>query len=227
MIKIVIFDFDDTLVDNRQLDYEGFVIPCTQLGLKIPKPQEISKFRMKGLLAEDIARFLISKNNKKTLNKFLSIRRNFLENQESIKFIHLKKDVKTILSLLKSKKIKCYLCSVRNNKKVLINFFKKTKILQYFSRIYISEDLDFKIDNLHESNRILIKSSLLHKIVKESNFPKNEIFFIGDSIDDLKAAKNNHISFINIINPYQKKKILNMHLNTIKNMNELGKKLSI
>ena len=35
MTKCVIFDFDNTLVDNSKLDYEGFKQPSHQLGLHI------------------------------------------------------------------------------------------------------------------------------------------------------------------------------------------------
>jgi len=36
MTHLVIFDFDDTLTDNRFLDYQAFSIPCKKLGLPIP-----------------------------------------------------------------------------------------------------------------------------------------------------------------------------------------------
>ena len=54
MTHLVIFDFDDTLTDNRFLDYQAFSIPCKKLGLPIPKSQKITNLRKKGFLAKDI-----------------------------------------------------------------------------------------------------------------------------------------------------------------------------
>ena len=45
MIKIVIIDFDDTLVDNIKADFMSFVFPCKKIGLKELKLEEIIEFR--------------------------------------------------------------------------------------------------------------------------------------------------------------------------------------
>jgi len=34
MIKLIIFDFDDTITDNRNLDYESFKTSCNFFNIK-------------------------------------------------------------------------------------------------------------------------------------------------------------------------------------------------
>ena len=43
MIRLIIFDFDDTITDNSFLDYNAFVTPCKQLKIKIPQQKEFIK----------------------------------------------------------------------------------------------------------------------------------------------------------------------------------------
>ena len=54
MIKLVIFDFDDTLTDNTILDHQAFKHPCRFLNLKIPEFNEMIKLRKKGCTAKQI-----------------------------------------------------------------------------------------------------------------------------------------------------------------------------
>ena len=120
MIKIIIFDFDDTLVDNTLLDFEGFKIPCQKLGIKFPPKNEIWKLRRQGKLAFDIIKKIKQKEGKVFLfNEFLSLRKVFFNSLESNLFLQLQKGSKELLSFLKKNGIRCILCSVRNDKKII------------------------------------------------------------------------------------------------------------
>ena len=225
MIRLVILDFDDTIVDNRKIDYQGFIIPFKKLGVSIPSIKQITKFRRKGKLAMDIAlKFLKDSKRGYLIDEFLGIRSKFLHSDESINHLYLKKNTKSLLNMLKRNKVKCVLCSVRTNKKIILNFVTKNKIHQYFQDVILMEDLGFKIDNFSPSNRILIKSSLIHKIIKNNKIKLDEIVFVGNSVEDLEASNNMKIPFIYYQNSYleelEDKKVIK-----VTNMTDLKKKI--
>ncbi len=195
MNKCVIFDFDDTLVNNDLLDYEGFKRPCNYFGIKIPSKNEIILQRKKGLLAHEIIKNMNQKIKKVfPITDFLIYRRNFLLSSESNSFLRLRNNTKNLLLFLKRNGVLCYLCSVRSNKKLIINFLTNNNILHYFSGIFTPQDLKINIDNRNSSNRILIKTSLIKQILKKIS--SNHIVFIGDSKEDFIAANKFFIKFI-------------------------------
>ncbi len=206
MIKLIVFDFDDTIINNDKVDYQAFKIPFKQLGISIPSSNEIKSLRRKGLLAKEIAsNYLMKTNETALIEEFLLLRKKFLQNKKSISFFYLKKDIKPLFNQLNRKKINCVLCSSRDNKKFIMIFLKKNKIVKYFSHIYLIEDLGMKIENSISNNRTLIKKLLLNKIIKDLKIRSNEILFIGNSQEDITAAKKLKINFVYYQNSYLEK----------------------
>jgi len=195
MTKCIIFDFDNTLVDNTKLDYEGFKKPSYQLGLHIFSKKDIILHRKHGLLANEIIKKIkLKEKNNFSINNFLNLRKIFLNSVESNIFLELRTGSKELLYFLKKNNVKCYLCSVRSNKKTIYLFLKKNNLLQYFSGILLPKDLKINIDNSNHSNRILIKTSLIRKITKKIN--SNDIVYVGDSSEDIISAKRLFIKFV-------------------------------
>ena len=98
MIRLIIFDFDDTIIDNSFLDYNAFVTPCKQLKIKIPQQKEFIKLRKKGLVAKEIMIKILKKQNKEEmLSGYLELRTKFLF-KESLKYLILKKNTKSLLN---------------------------------------------------------------------------------------------------------------------------------
>jgi len=225
MNQVIIFDFDDTLIDNRTLDYQGFIQPSKKLGLSIPKKNQIINLRKKGFLARKIIK-LVSMNSPKkfSIKDYLSLRQKFLNKEESIRYLHLKKDTLSVLKTLKTKKIAIYLSSVRSNKKLVKVFLKQKKIDKYFTKIYFQEDLGFELNSYSPVNRILVKTSLLRLIQREVKSNSNNIIYVGNSVEDLRAAQRLLIPFIYFWNAYTKKEKTGKIV-IVKNMNELKKKI--
>lgn len=203
MIRVVIFDFDDTLIDNRVSDYQGFLIPCIRLGLPLPTVREIYCFRKKGLLAKDIAKHILNYSEKYfLLDRFLSIRRNFINGTNSNRYFRLKKQTKLLLKFLKRKEIKCFICSVRKNRKLVHGFLKNEKILKYFKEINLAGDLSFDIKNNTPLKRALIKSSLIRKIMKDYSLKPDEVVYVGNAKEDIKSGLNTRVKFVFYKNSY-------------------------
>ena len=208
MIRLIIFDFDDTITDNFLLDLKSFYFTCKQFDVKLPTKNKILKFRREGLLASDISKHLVGISNKIDLDSFIIHRKKFLENN-SVKYLRLKKNIKKLFSFIKTKEIKIVICSANKHKFIIEDFLKINKIFHKFSKILTMAELGFTIDNSSFSNRVLIKKSLLHNVLKKFNVSTNEIVFVGNSLEDLQSANYFGIPFIYFQNnylPLQKKK---------------------
>ena len=209
MNRLIIFDFDDTLVDNSFVDYLAFKIPSQILGISYPNKKYLQILRKKGLLAKDI----IQKNStidKSNLEKFIVLRKNFLNNK-SINFLQAKPYLKLILKKLQKLEIEVVICTANDNPKNIIAFLKKNNLLSYFSKIYTIKKLKFKLDNDSSSNRILIKTSLLKLILTQNNYSKKDILYIGNSEEDFLVSDFLKINFIFFKNKYlPNPSILNM-----------------
>ena len=66
MKKLLIIDFDDTLINNETLDYHSFKNTSSFFKSYIPTRKEIRKFRKRGFLASKI----IKKIHKKSKQNF-------------------------------------------------------------------------------------------------------------------------------------------------------------
>ena len=229
MIKLVIFDFDDTITDNSKLDFESFKATCSKFNIKNPLSfKKLVYFRKKSYTAKDILKFVkISSDKTFSSKNFLEFRNNFLSNDVSNHHLKLKADTRLILETLKKNKIPTILCTVRKDKQLVINFLKMNYIKNYFTNILCSSDLTVKIDNTISDNRILIKSSLLKKITKKYRFNSDHMLYIGNSFEDRTASSSHKITFLKFNNDYLPDEIHDdlYSTNTMKNLNKIIKKL--
>lgn len=225
MINLIILDFDDTITDNRLLDFKAFETPCKSLGIPPPSLKMISSSRKKGLLAKEIMQKHLKKIGKSNLlNDFLSKRDTFLSDLKSMYHLQLKKHVIQVLSFLKRKKIKCILCSARKNKQMVKSFLKYNKIDSYFFATYFMHDLGFVIDNIVRSNRVLIKTSLLKQIIKDEHIDPQRVLYVGNSSEDLEAATLLKMPFVYMENDYLNKES-DLDMTRISNMLDLKQQI--
>ena len=226
MTRLLIFDFDDTLVNNHYLDIKSFEIPYKIVSLNPPSKYEIKKLRRKGKTADYIIKKnLKEKNLKKFYNNIINEREKFFSNDQTNYLIlqnHLKKNLKEI----KTKNIELNIITTNKNKNLFLKFLKQKKIIKYFSKIIFKDDLNIKLDNSDAGNRILIKRSLLYSILKKSRIKKNEILYIGNSLEDFKACKNLQINFIHFQNDYLPK-LVNNEIITINSMSKLKNAIKV
>ena len=159
MIKLIIFDFDDTLTDNRYLDFESFNFTCKKFNIKNPLTlKKLIILRRNKKTAKNITNLI--KNQTSTLfseNQFLEYRKNFLTSNDANNFLRIKLGTLSTLKMIYKKKIPICLCTVREKKQIVINFLKQNKIEKYFNNILSTNDIDTKIDNTNSENRILLE----------------------------------------------------------------------
>lgn len=206
MISLLILDFDDTIADNRLLDFKAFEIPCKTIGIAPPSQKSIAISRKRGLLAREIMQKHLEKLKKLyLLGDFLSRRDEFLSDPKSTRHLCLKKHAIQVLALLRRKKVKCILCTARKNKQIVKLFLRDSGISRYFSSTYFMHDMGFSVDNLVRSNRILIKASLLHQIIRDERINPQQMLYVGNSSEDYEAAARLRIPFVYLENHYLSK----------------------
>ena len=115
--------------------------------------------------------------------------------------------------------------TANKNKKAVLNFLHNEKLFRYFFKILFMDDLDIELNNSNSSNRILIKSSLLNKSLKNSKIPKTEILYVGNSLEDFESSRYFKINFIHFQNEYLPK-LVNNTFPSINSMNQLQKCIS-
>lgn len=188
MIKLVIFDFDDTIINNKDLDYQSFKNSSIFFKLYVPTIEEINKFRKKGYLASTIFDWIQKKSNKNTdKHEFLNFRKQFLESDLSIKYLKFQPGAKNILKKLNSYGISIVICSLRKHKLIIKKFLKSNDVHSYIDHI-----INYEKGNLDTRNPKLsfkIKKIMFKKIMKKYKRKPKEIMSIGDSIADYLAAK--------------------------------------
>lgn len=195
MIKLIIFDFDDTLIDNKILDFQSFKQISIKFDCYVPKITEITKLREKNFLARAIIRWLLKKSKRRyNSKKFWEERKKFLESKNSQKYISLRPYSKILLRKLTKQNITIVISTLRKNKKNLELFLDKENIKPYVDSIFNLKDKTIESRKL--SNAIKIKHELFNIIMKSYNFNPNEILSIGDSYADYEAARRNKINHI-------------------------------
>jgi len=199
MKNLIIFDFDDTIVDNSKLDYMGFKIPCQKLGIKFPSKLKLKTYRKKGLTAREIIKFF--SNNEKIIMEFLILRKIFLKKKSS-NYLTVKPFSNLVFQKLIKSNNELVICTVNNNPKMINFFLKVNNLNQLFKKIFTIKDLGITLENNNYSNRILIKTSLLRLILKNSKNQNKNFIFIGNSLEDYFAAKKSKIKFIYFQNSY-------------------------
>ena len=217
MKNLIIFDFDDTIVDNSKLDYMGFKIPCQKLDINFPTKFQLITYRKKGMIAKEIIRMFSNDNEK--LNKFLKLRQNFLKN-ESSNYLKVKPYSNLVFQKLINNNNELIISTANNNPKMVNSFLKENNLDKFFKKIFTMNKLDIALENNNYSNRVLIKTSLLRLIIKSYKNSIKHFIFIGNSLEDYYAAKKLKIKFIYFLNSYlPNPKIIN--LNRVTKMNQI------
>ena len=214
MKKIIIFDFDGVFVQSNQTKTLAFIKVYKKLGLNNDQLKYIENFHKKNLGMSRFEKF-------KILHKFffdINLNKNKLKKlSETFGEIVLNK----IVSMPLSRCLKNFL--KRNHKKYYfyISTGTPTKEIKKIIKIFCLEKYFIKI-----YGSPLNKNNHIKKIIKNNNFNKKNIFFIGDSEIDYKTSNNNNIKFILFKNKYNKVSNFKNKIFYIKNFCDFNKKLN-
>ena len=226
MIKLIIFDFDDTLIDNQKLDYESFRNICLKFQAYIPTKNVLFKLRNKNYDAKEIIDIIIKKSNKKiNKNLFFKKRSSFLSSPDSLNYLIIKPYVRRIIKKLFSQNYILLILSIRKKKFLIQNFLEKNDLSIYFENILNPENSKLEMRNI--SNAIKTKRQLFKKIFSLYDVKNNEVLYVGDSEIDSTVASIYGVKFILVKNPLMQNSIKSdQKIDTFKDLEFIVKQIS-
>ena len=181
MIKCIIFDFDGVILESVDVKTKAFKALFSKYPQKV---DEIIKFHLDngGMSRFDKFRYIYKNILKKELNaeEFNKLCRKFsklvLEKVISSSFV---KGIKDFLDIYKSQ-YAMFIISATPDKEIKF-IVRRKSINKYFSGVFGSPMT--KVDSIKE-------------ILRQRRYKPQEVVFIGDSHNDLKAAKHTKVFFI-------------------------------
>lgn len=195
----IIFDFDGVIINSHKVKtqafYEVFKYYGKNIALKAKKFHEKNIGKSRYFKFKHILKNIL--NKKITKNELARLDNNFeIFVQKKIK---AKVPSKFLLKFLRSqKKFNNLYISTGTPRKKIIKTLKEKNLFNYFKKVYGSPGS--KVSHINE-----IK-----------NYDKKSIFFIGDSLEDYKAARETNINFILKLNSE------NLVLRKKKNINKIN-----
>lgn len=208
MIKAIIFDVDDTLIDFSRIATKAHIEVAKKLKIKVPDAKKLNK--LWGTPWKNIANKFWPKENHKR------IKREIFKEYKKKNF----KAFSGVASLIGKLRKKYILGSVSSKPKTILKSqFKETKIpYQYFKFSYAAEDTGWNKPDPRVFSRAL-------KNLK--GIKRNEILYVGDTTYDCVAAKKAGFKFVAVLTGhYSKKDFLKYKIkdkNILKSIKELPK----
>ena len=195
--KLIIFDFDDTLTDNSERDFQSFQYIIKKFKLNSMNKNEIINLRKNSNNSEFIIKKIINSNNQKLYNECYQERLFFLEKNLSYEnYVKLKFCTLEILNRLKINKYLIALNSIQSNHTNFLNVVENFKIKNYFHEIVTDNSIS---SNSSYQNRYNVKKILYEKILNrlKINDPK-DVLVVGNLFSDILPANSLKIDSIMI-----------------------------
>lgn len=224
-MTLILFDLDDTLIDNTLYDIDSFEYVAKQFKFRKFSNDSIIQWRKHGMLAKNILKKLIRTNNKLLLQDCVKQRITYLDSGGSgTKLIKLKPDVYETLQILKKKKYNMAIVSARKHKPSIQNILKKFNVDDCFKKIYCASDYK---DYSHKITNITLKEELYKMALLDFNKnPKHEkVFLIANLKSDFIPAKKLSIKGIGIRGSYRFDSGLSKMVVTVNFMSEIFRHL--
>jgi phosphoglycolate phosphatase-like HAD superfamily hydrolase len=201
----IIFDFDGVILNSHIIKAKAFYEIFKIFGkAKAKKAQKyhltkagISRYKKFNYIKKNILKY--TKITNEELNKLFT---RYILN----KILNLKID-KNLLKFLKSnyKKYEFYI-STGSPQNEIVYILKKKRLYKFFLKVYGSPSTKFE-----------------H--IKKIKRHKKKCVFIGDSIDDISAAKKTNTNFLLKIHNQNKKFFFKTNINKISNYSNIEKKI--
>ena len=185
--RLIIFDFDDTLTDNSQRDFQSFQHIIKKFYLKSISKNELIDFREKSKTSEFIIKKIMNSDDEKLYNKYYQDRLVFLEKNSSYEnFVKLKFCTLEILNKLKNDKYILTLNSIQSNHKNFLNILEKLKIKNYFQEIVTNKLI---LANSSYQDRYNMKKIMYKKILEKLKIDNlNDVLVVGNLFSDILPA---------------------------------------
>lgn len=184
---ILIFDFDGTIADSRDLILETINKLSEKYGYKSIQNENIEKLRNKTI--KELFHILRIPWIKLPL-LLIEFRKKY---SQQISFLKPIIGIREVLTKLQNERYE--LALVTSNSKENVKDFLQKNNIQVFN-------------NIRAGLGLFGKSSVLNKLIREKNYNKEEMLYIGDEVRDIEASNRIGIEVIAVTWGFQSKSIL-------------------
>ena len=203
---VLITDFDGVLGDQREFDFMSFSPACRKLKLRPVSFEYFVYLRKKGLYAQEL--FLRAfKCPEKRLLDAMELRRKWIKGNIN-QFVP--KPTTHVIEGLKRLKGKCQMIIATRRMKldIPIRFIKKHNLPIAKENIYCVQRMNNLLRKPFDEKVSVfsVKRAMLSYLKRRYSFKKNECVYVGDTIDDLKAAQNAGLRFCGVLTGYVRRK---------------------
>ncbi len=211
MIKLIIFDFDGTLIDSRKANIAVGKHALRHFNVK-QKNKKMKDFYT--LSTKDIIKHMFPWHKRRRATKFIK--------QHRKDFYHLMRLNKNVMYMLKYlKKHKYKIAMATNRGKSTYDLLKRFKLKKYFDFIATAGMIRKHKPYPHQINYVVRKMNKNKK--KKSKINKHEVLYVGDSFTDSIAAKRAKVKCV----IYRNNKLkTDYHINNFKKLKHILRQLN-
>lgn len=136
-MRLIIFDFDDTIIDNTLLDLDSFRYLTKNYRLDFIDDQKILRWRRKGMLAKNIIKKMTQKNKNYELELLIKARLDYLKKGGlGLKLVRPKPCVNAVLRKLKEDGYHIVIATSRTNFPIIKKILKKIQVDEFIDSVY-------------------------------------------------------------------------------------------
>lgn len=218
---LVLVDFDDTLIDNTNLDLDSFRHIAKLHNLVNIEDNIIIKWRKNGMLARNILKHLLKNQKNISLNNCIKIRLDYLKKGGGgINLVRIRTGAITTLQEIKKRGYFVAVITSRENKIIVRKIIKNLQLSSYIDSIYCASDI--------QNNKIELKDCIelkkhLYNLALQEYLPKikkQKVIAIGNLKADIIAAKKLKIKPIAIKGSYRYDSGISKLAKTIENFQD-------
>ena len=222
LMGLLIIDFDDTLIDNTNLDLDSFRYIAKTHNLANIEDNVIIKWRKNGMLARNILKRLLKNQKDTSLNDCIKIRLEYLKRSDGgINLAKIRLGVRSTLHEIKKRGYFIAVITSRENKTIVEKIIKNLQLSGYIDNIYCASDIQNNKINLKDC--IELKKHLYELALQEylPKIKKQKVVAIGNLKADIIAAKKLKIKPIAIKGSYRYDSGISKLAKTIENFQEV------
>lgn len=204
-LKLIIFDLDDTLINNRMVDYHSFVDVLIKFGLEPIKPVDLYALRKQGLSADELLATLIDSDLAK-LYKQVQLARRRLLNSGVLWRRYAKPfpQVKKLLQQLKNDGLSIAIVTIRRDHALITQLLDSFQLGQLVDFLYCRDDYaSFAKARQSSGYWYNLKVAGYKTSLSKFGVSQETALVIGDDPSDIEAALASNISVIRVRNAYK------------------------
>lgn len=204
-VRLTIFDLDDTLVDNREVDYQSFAVVCRIHQVRVSSRSRLAHYRNQGMTADDIIQTVWGNMSRSVVEQIKKERQELLASGNLwLQLAQPFPGVVNLLTNLRKQKIQVAIVTIRKNRRLIEQLLKKRDWQQQVDFLFCGDDVpDPGGIKTRTSDALKLKRAGYIKAMKNLRAEREQTLVIGDDPDDLQAAFDLHIACVRVRNSYK------------------------